>query len=249
MIRHNILSLCDLTGSMVAPYVEAGHHATIIDTQHEGPQRIEHASGGSLTKLSHNVLDLICRDGRSLCDWLPWWAVFAFPPCDDLAVSGAKHFKRKGLGALVKALAIVDACRTICEASGARYMIENPRSTLSTYWREPDHRVQPWHFNRDRVEDSYVKYTCLWTGGGFVLPAVNTDDRTLVAIAQAKEFYPEIRQRGKLVAAVRDDPRIDSDWFPDDRVHKAGPKHEGGRGNFRSAGPAGFAAAVFEANK
>jgi hypothetical protein len=250
MNRLNILSLCDYTGTMVAPWVEAGHHAFIVDTQHAddvcGVAEV-HPSGGSLTRLNHNVCDLIDREGRSLCRWLRWSMIFAFPPCDNLAVSGSRWFKSKGLGGLVAALEVVEACRTICETSGAPYLIENPKSMLSTYWRSPDFTCHPWHFNAGRVEDSYTKTTCLWTGGGFAMPPRAVDPRTTAAMSLAAERYGDLAVHGDIVAAVRKDPDIDAAWFPDDRIHKKGPRGAD-RANFRSATPRGFADAVFAAN-
>jgi hypothetical protein len=44
-------------------------------------------------------------------------------------------------------------------------MLENPVGMLSSYWRKPDYTFQPWQYG-----DTYTKKTCLWTGGGFVMP-------------------------------------------------------------------------------
>lgn len=172
----NILSLCDYTGTMVMPWVEAGHHCWIVDLQHEESERIEYPSGGSLTKIKANVLYLVGRDGRSLCDWHPWDMIFAFPPCDHLAVSGARWFKEKGLAALVEALEIVESCRIICESGDCPYFLENPISTLSTYWRKPDYKFDPYQYGGydGGGNDDYTKKTCLWTGGGFVMPEIRS---------------------------------------------------------------------------
>jgi hypothetical protein len=99
-------------------------------------------------------------------------AVFAFPPCTHLAVSGARWFRDKGLDALAQALAVVEACRRICEWSGTRWMIENPVSTLASYWRKPDYIFDPCDYGGYLAPpgDAYTKRTCLWTGGGFVMP-------------------------------------------------------------------------------
>lgn len=65
-----------------------------------------------------------------------------------------------------------------CEASGAPYMIENPVSTISTYWRKPDHTYSPWEYSgysSTPMDDNYTKKTCLWVGGGFVMPPKHAD--------------------------------------------------------------------------
>jgi hypothetical protein len=53
----------------------------------------------------------------------------------------------------------------IAEWSGAPYLIENPVSTVSTYWRKPDHSFDPSDYG-----DPWTKRTCLWVSGGFVMP-------------------------------------------------------------------------------
>jgi hypothetical protein len=58
----------------------------------------------------------------------------------------------------------------ICETIGAPYMIENPVSMISTYWRKPDFTFHPYHFAGHCEDDYYTKKTCLWTGNGFVMP-------------------------------------------------------------------------------
>lgn len=109
-------------------------------------------------------------------------AVFAFPPCTNLAVSGAAWFKDKGPRGVIDGLETVESCRVFCEASGAPWMIENPVSTLASFWREPDYRFQPADFAGyadDPHDEAYTKKTCLWTGGGFVYPRKRPVDAVL----------------------------------------------------------------------
>lgn len=52
-------------------------------------------------------------------------------------------------------------------------MLENPVSTISSYWRKPDFSFNPCDYAGylDHPEDeAYTKKTCLWTGGGFRMP-------------------------------------------------------------------------------
>lgn len=155
-----VLSLCDRTGNMVRPWAEAGFDCLCVDVQHEG----ERTDGG------------ITYIGADVADWLPprgdYTIVFAFPPCTNLAISGARWFRDKGLAGLADGLRLVERCRRICEWSGAPWMLENPVSTLSTYWRKPDHQFDPCDYGGylSPPGDAYTKRTCLWTGGGFVMP-------------------------------------------------------------------------------
>ena len=57
-----------------------------------------------------------------------------------------------------------------CEWSGAPYIIENPVSTISSYWRKSDYRFSPHHFTGYNIDDNYTKKTCLWVGNGFKMP-------------------------------------------------------------------------------
>jgi hypothetical protein len=149
-----VLSLCDRTGNMVRPWLDAGYSAITVDKQ---PAQYIHPH-------RHHVMADITE--WRYPDHLPRPViVFAFPPCSDLAVSGARWFKEKGMASLIHALMVVEACRRICEDSGAPFMIENPVSTLSTYWREPDFAFDPCDYG-----DPYTKQTCLWVGGGFKMP-------------------------------------------------------------------------------
>src|SRR5687767_9567760 len=125
MIKDIVLSLCDRTGIMLEPWAQAGYECIAVDIQHAAGER----NAGKITWI-----------GADIRHWLPpkteYAAVFAFPPCTHLAVSGARWFKSKGLRALSEGLELVDRCRSICEWSGAPWMLENPVSTLATYWRE-----------------------------------------------------------------------------------------------------------------
>lgn len=150
-----VLSLCDRTGVMVDPWLAAGYECWIVDVQHPGGVNRD----GNLVRVGCDVREF---GAHYQCASV----VFAFPPCTNLAVSGARWFEDKGLEALHDSLGLVLACKRICEASGAPWMLENPVGMLSSYWRKPDYTFQPWQYG-----DTYTKKTCLWTGNGFVMPA------------------------------------------------------------------------------
>ena len=117
--------------------------------------------------------------------------VGAFPPCTHLAVSGARWFKGKGLRALQDSIGMFATAAEFCEASGAPYLIENPVSTISSYWRKPDHTFDPWQYNALDPASSYTKKTCLWVGAASRCqphkwtnrcPSTRTTSTTLVAL-------------------------------------------------------------------
>jgi hypothetical protein len=198
-----VLSLFDYTGTMVKPWADAGHDCVIVDIQHPGGA-VRH---GNVTRVGADVLRYLPPRGE-------YAAVFAFPPCTHLAVSGARWFKGKGLHALADSIELFARAAEIAEWSGAPYLIENPISTISSYWRKPDYTFDPCDYAgyEGGTDDLYTKRTCLWTGGGFVMPEKR-----------------------------RQEPTQGS------RMHLLPPSDE--RANLRSATPAGFARAVFEANR
>lgn len=118
------------------------------------------------------------HDARS-CDWLPserkgkhiegdvrdtlrWECneidlLVAFPPCQHLAVSGARWFKGKEREQ-ADALAFA---RWLIDFEGIdRVCVENPIGILSTRVRKPDQIIQPWQFGHGET-----KATCLWLKG------------------------------------------------------------------------------------
>ena len=151
-----MLSCFDKTGIMARPWLEAGVPCWIVDLQHpKGYHR-----DGLLTRVGGDMLEFIPPRGNCI------FAAF-FPPCTDLAVSGSRWMKDKGLGTLIDALTLFKRAVDLAESLDAPYLIENPVNTVSTYWREPDYKFNPCDYG-----DPYTKQTWLWTGGGFIMPPV-----------------------------------------------------------------------------
>jgi hypothetical protein len=97
----------------------------------------------------------------------------AFPPCTDVAGSGARHFLAKGLRKLTDAIDLFNGCLHAAEWSRAPYAIENPVGVLSSHVRKPDCFFDPCDYAgylHDPTAEAYTKRTCLWTGGGFIMP-------------------------------------------------------------------------------
>lgn len=161
-ILNNIVISCfDKTGNMVRPWANAGYKCYCVDIQHR-PGAWKQGN--------------IVYVGADMRGWLPPREKIAFmsffPPCTDVAVSGARWFKEKGLSSLIHALEMFDISIKLAEWSKAPYMIENPVSTVSTYWRKPDYTFHPYEYAgyKGGENDTYTKKTCLWTGGGFEMP-------------------------------------------------------------------------------
>ena len=190
MINGTVISLCDYTGNMVKPWIEAGYHAFLVDPQHETTR-----TEGAVTKFAGTIEDAmptiseLIRSGKVA-------AVFGFPPCTDMSVSGARWFKAKHAKDPLfqaRAVMVAEQCRTVGRLAGAPWFVENPVSVLSSAFGKPQHSFHPADYTTYEPADNYSKKTCLWTGGGFIMP-----------------------QPAK-------DPSLGA---PDDRIHKAPPGPE-----------------------
>jgi hypothetical protein len=170
-----MISMCDKSGIMARPWAEAGYICICVDIQHsiratrKRKWKVEHFEGGG-------QIHYMYGDARS---WKPrdfdkdffkryYIAFFAgFSVCTNLAGSGAQDWELKGIAMLTDGLMLFNACEQLADWSGAPYCLENPVGCIPTHHRKPDYYFHPWHYG-----DLYQKYTCLWTGNGFVMPAV-----------------------------------------------------------------------------
>lgn len=112
-----------------------------------------------------------------------WDMMIAFPPCTDLAVSGARHFERKIKDGIQQKS--IDFFMKIVNAPIEKIAIENPIGIMSKLYRKPDQIIQPWQFG-----DKAQKSTCLWLKNLPLLQHTNIVDKG--------EFYEFISNTGKL---------------------------------------------------
>jgi hypothetical protein len=171
--RKVVISLCDLTGHMVQPWVDAGYEAVLVDPQHPPGATVE----GKVTKIGCVIMDALShlgplvRSGRVVF-------VAGFPPCTDVAVSGARWWEAKREADpyfQAKAALVAEQCRMIGELSGAPWFFENPVSAFSKIFGAPSYSFNPYDFTGYCADDNYTKKTCLWTGVGFRMPATFRD--------------------------------------------------------------------------
>ncbi len=188
----NVISLYDYTGEAVKPWAEAGYACWCYDIQHEEGddfKTITFDSGGTINFVHADLhsYETMCALGDAFKDQEVAFAM-AFPVCTDLAVSGAKHFAKKeeaDPGFQTKAARYAEWCGELFDNLGVPYFIENPVSRLATLWRKPNHSFHPFEYGGYIPEgqaahpkwpeyipqrDAYSKKTCLWAGGGFVMP-------------------------------------------------------------------------------
>lgn len=166
------VSLFDKTGLMLEPWARAGYRCINVDW--ENVPRVE----GLMEWVRADIWTYELPAGVTF--------VAAFPECTDLTRSGALHWKAKAAvdpEFQKKAIGLVQRTLELCEASGAPYLIENPPGILSTEWKPPHEVFSPSDYGQYcpagrhplyprywPAQDAYAKPTCLWTGGGFVMP-------------------------------------------------------------------------------
>lgn len=81
--------------------------------------------------------------------------MIAFPPCTDLAVSGAMHFERKiADGSQAKSIQFF---MDVVNADVEKIAVENPIGIMSKLYKKPNQIIQPYMFG-----DKAQKSTCLW---------------------------------------------------------------------------------------
>lgn len=130
-----VLIACEFSGIVREAFKKRGHDAwscdllpTEIPGQHIRDDVLKHLDDG-------------------------WDMMIAFPPCTDLAVSGARWFKYKQQ----EQKESIKFFMALVNADIPKIAIENPIGVMSTYYRKPDQIIQPWMFGHGET-----KATCFW---------------------------------------------------------------------------------------
>lgn len=137
-----ILVACEESQAVTRELRRLGHEAYSCD--------IEPCSGGHPEwHLQQGVTQLLK---------IKWDMVIAFPPCTDLAVSGARYFEQKRKdGRQQKS---IEFFMMFANCGCPKTAIENPIGIMSGIYRKPDQIIQPWQFGHGET-----KRTCLWLKG------------------------------------------------------------------------------------
>lgn len=130
-----ILVACEFSGVVRDAFAALGHDAwscDLIPSERAG-QHIQ----GDVRK--------VLGDG--------WTLMVAHPPCDCLAISGARWWSQKQQ----EQAEALDFVRLLLDAPIPHICLENPRGRISTAIRPYSQMIQPWEYG-----DPYQKATCLW---------------------------------------------------------------------------------------
>jgi site-specific DNA-cytosine methylase len=137
-----ILVACEESQAVTKELRRLGHEAYSCD--------IQPCSGGHPEwHLQVDALELLK---------MRWDMLIAFPPCTDLAVSGARWFPEKRADG--RQQRSIDFFMRFVKADCPRIAIENPVGIMSTEYRKPSQIIQPWMFGHGET-----KATCLWLKG------------------------------------------------------------------------------------
>lgn len=141
-----VLVACEFSGVVRDAFVAAGHDAwscDLLPTESEG------------NHIQADVRTVLCNG---------WDLMIAHPPCQYLAVSGARWFSTR----MPEQEAALDFVSRLMCAPIQHIAIENPVSVVSTKIRKPNQIIQPWQFGHPES-----KATCLWLKGLPLLNATN----------------------------------------------------------------------------
>lgn len=198
--RKLILLLFETTGLAAEPFLNQGYDVISIDTLNTD-ELTTRQTGNQHLKLNLDILEQEEEIIEMITD--PMYdlrLIVGFPPCTDLAVSGAAHFARKRAADPLfqeKALNLFLSVARISEAASQKlnrlipYAAENPISVVSSMYRKPNFRFDPYEYggylpgpnsegvptdshplypNHYPPQDAYTKRTCFWSGNGFKMP-------------------------------------------------------------------------------
>ena len=156
-----ILVACEESQAVTKAFRAKGHEAYSCDI-------MECSGGHPEWHLQQDVTELLAQE---------WDMIIAFPPCTDLAVSGAAWFEQKRKDG--RQQASIEFFMKFANCDCPKIAIENPVGIMSTHYRKPDQIIQPWQYGHETT-----KATCLWLKG---LPKLTPSN---VVSKGERQYYP-----------------------------------------------------------
>ena len=150
-----ILVACEESQAVTKELRRLGHEAYSCDIIECSGGHPEWHIKGDVLPLLNGDCEFNTMDGENHYLSGRWDMIIAFPPCTDLAVSGARHFAKKRADG--RQQASIDFFMKFANAHCDRIAIENPVGIMSTHFRKPDQIINPWQFGHPET-----KKTCLW---------------------------------------------------------------------------------------
>jgi hypothetical protein len=184
--KNDVICLYEQSGLSAADWAINGYDVYCYDILHEEKRIVPTGKGNMIfmpwdAKSHEQNADIFTRHKNKTA------ILLAFPPCTDLAVTGAAWFadkKRKNPQYRQEAMDLVYTAVNLAEILNCPFVIENPISVISSEWRKPDFIFDPYQYGGYLPEDdihpfypeyinprdAYPKRTCYWTGNGFKMP-------------------------------------------------------------------------------
>ena len=150
-----ILVACEESQAVTIEMRRLGQEAYSCDIQECSGGHPEWHIKGDVLPLLNGDCEFNTMDGENHYLSGRWDMIIAFPPCTDLAVSGARHFAKKRADG--RQQASIDFFMKFANAHCDMIAIENPVGIMSTRFRKPDQIINPYQFGHPET-----KKTCLW---------------------------------------------------------------------------------------
>lgn len=150
-----VLVACEESQAVTVEMRKLGHEAYSCDILPCSGGHPEWNVMGDVLPLLDGNCTFETMDGKVTSIPGRWDLIVAFPPCTDLAVSGARYFAQKRADG--RQQRSIDFFMAFANADCGRIAIENPVGIMSTKWKKPDQIIQPWQFGHGET-----KATCLW---------------------------------------------------------------------------------------
>ena len=150
-----ILVACEESQAVTIEMRRLGQEAYSCDIQECSGGHPEWHIKGDVLPLLNGDCEFNTMDGERHAISGRWDMIIAFPPCTDLAVSGARHFAKKRADG--RQQASIDFFMKFANAHCDMIAIENPVGIMSTHFRKPDQIINPYQFGHPET-----KKTCLW---------------------------------------------------------------------------------------
>lgn len=150
-----VLVACEESQEVCKAFRARGHEAYSCDIQECSGGHPEWHIQGDVLPLINGDCTFQTADTHTHTQTGKWDMLIAFPPCTDLAVSGARWFreKQKDLRQQKSVAFFMHFVLAHCD----RIAVENPVGIMSSVYHKPTQIIQPYMFGNHAR-----KTTCLW---------------------------------------------------------------------------------------
>ena len=145
-----ILVACEESQAVTIELRRLGHEAYSCDIIECSGGHPEWHIKGDVLPLLNGDCEFNTMDGERHAISGRWDMIIAFPPCTDLAVSGARHFAKKRADG--RQQASIDFFMKFANAHCDMIAIENPAGIMSTHFRKPDQIINPYQFGHPETK-------------------------------------------------------------------------------------------------